>query len=366
MQVTFLYHASTKTVQYCDTYSKITQHRHSPYLGIPFKFTKLATDQTAPRWQRICGAPVAKIDPFGKCVASSMPSVKPCENEKSIVPFGSDARDVPEMLRFFQDLSKKRTTAIICCDFAQCNALNVCSTNGVVTFKGSYPMKTECQPMLDQCIYTGISSREQYMCLDIIPRDQHIGQDIVTPDQLVYRFDVVRREQRIFPRMIPADLGEKLVLPYQEAVENDDEEIFEDCSDSSSKIFSLCKNESLYSKFYATKKKIEDLLRSLLLMHLLVGKKLQSWKDTAISNITQLSTENITPVHTSPYCGAKKSSVPVTEMKRKHTHVDHVTGKQLRRQNRMTMRSKAVNSNRQRGMKNGRFQNNVGHRESWH
>jgi hypothetical protein len=25
-----------------------------------------------------------------------------------------------------------------------------------------------------------------------------------------------------------------------------------------------------------------------------------------------------------------------------------------------------VNSNRQRGMKNGRFQNNVGHRESWH
>lgn len=286
------------------------------------------------------------------------PSIKPCGNEKSIVSFFSnDSRGVPEMLRVFQELSQKTTTAIICCDFAQSNALNVCPTGDLVTLKNSYSMQ-KYEPIIDQGIYPGICSCE-YLCFDIIPRDKYIGRDIVARDQYMLP-DVVTRDERIFPRMIPPDLGK--------AVENDDEDILKDCSDSPSKIFSLSslsKTESLYSKFYATKKKLEDLLRSLVLLHLLVGKKLQSWKDTAMSNITPLSTENITPVHTTtPYYDARKSFVP--ERTRDHTSVSHVTDKQLRRQNRMAMRNKVVNSNRQRGMKNGRFQNNVGHRESWH
>ena len=320
-----------------------------------------------PRWQRACLTPMVKVNPSKKCALSSMsPSIKPCENEKSIVSlFSNDYRSVPEMLRVFQELSKKTMTAVICCDFAQCNALNVCETGELVNVKKSYSMQ-KYELIIDQSIYPGICSRQQYLCLDITPGDKYIGRDIVAREQCTLH-DPVTRDQLIFPHMIPPDLGNKLVLPYHEAVENDDEDLFEDCIDSPSKIFSLSKSESLYSKFYATKKKMEDLLRSLVLLHLLVGKKLQSWKDTAVSNITQLSTGNITPVcTTSSHYDARKSFVPVTERTRDHTNVSHVTDKQLRRQNRMVTRNKMVNSNRQRGMKNGRFQNNVGHRESWH
>ncbi|CAB4003721.1 Hypothetical predicted protein [Paramuricea clavata] len=325
--------------------------RHSPYLGIPFKFTKQPTSGIVP---------MVKIDSSKECLPNSMTSIKPCETERCIVPFyGKEHHGVQlsEVLRVFEDLSKKTSTAIIHCDFAQFNSLNVCTTRDLVCVKNSYPFVQKCvMNTLDQCMFSDIT----------IARDQRNFPDVMIRDQCMCP-DVVTRDQRMFPRMIPSDLNNKLVLPYHDAVENDDEDIFEDCMDSTFKIFSLSTSESLYSKFNATKKKLEDLLRSLLLLHLFVGKKFQSWKDTTMSNLSQLSTGHVIPAKTiTPHYDVTKSFVSVPEKSQGPTNAGHVTGKKLRRQNRMAMRNNVVNSNRQRGMKNGRFQNNVGHRESWH
>ena len=157
------------------------------------------------------------------------------------------------------------------------------------------------------------------------------------------------------------------VFPLREAVENDEEDVFEDCIDSKSQIFSLSTtSESLYSKIYTTKKKFDDLLKSLLLLHMFVGRKLHSLKDVAMSNITQLATGHLTPVVTNaPHYNAPKPYPVVSEKPRDLAKTGHVMGKQLRRQNHMSIKNNAVNSNRKRGMKYGRFQSNVGHRESW-
>ena len=303
---------------------------------------------------------MVKIDSSKECLPNSMTSIKPCETENSIVPFyGKEHHGVQlsEVLRVFEDLSKKTSTAIIHCDFAQFNSLNVCTTRDLVCVKNSHPFVQKCvMNTLDQCMFSDIT----------IARDQRNFPDVMIRDQCMCP-DVVTRDQRIFPRMIPSDLNNKLVLPYHDAVENDDEDIFEDCMNSTFKIFSLSTSESLYSKFNATKKKLEDLLRSLLLLHLFVGKTFQSWKDTTMSNLSQLSTGHLIPAQTiTPHYDVTKSFVSVPDKSQGPTNAGHVTGKKLRRQNRMAMRNNVVNSNRQRGMKNGRFQNNVGHRESWH
>ena len=305
-----------------------------------------------------------KFDSSKECLPNSLSSIKPCE-EKSIVPYGKDHHGVQisEVLRVFQDLSKKTSTAIIYCDFAQFNSLNVCTTRDLVCVNNSHPFVHKCA-INNQCMFSDIITRGQCTCPDFMARDQCMCIDI-TRDQCMCP-GIMTRKERVFPHMIPSDLNSKLVHPCHEAVENDDEEVFEDCIDSTFKIFSLITSESLYSKFYTTKKKLENLMRSLLLLHLFVGQKLQSWKDTTMSNIAQLSTGLTGPVQTStPHYDVTKSFTSVPDKSCGHTNAGHVTGKQLRRQNRFAMRNNVVNSNRQRGMKNGRFQSNVGHRESW-
>ena len=274
--------------------------------------------------------------------------IKPHETEKKIAPFyEKDRCDITGVLQAFQNLSEQTSTATIYCDFAQLNCFNLCPTRDLVCVRNSdsFIQKYLTISALDQCMFSNIIAREQCMC----PNIESLGQS------------------NTFPLVIPQDLGGKLVLPYQEDIGNDDEEVFHDCIGSTSKIFSLNASECLYSTFNTTKKKLEDLFKPLLFLHLFVGKKLQSWKDTTMSNITQLSTGYINTVQTTaPRCDVTKPFVPVPEKSCGHKNTGHVTGKQLRRQNRMAIKNNAVKSNRKRGMKNGRFQSNVGHRESWH
>jgi hypothetical protein len=301
-----------------------------------------------------------------------MPVIKPCELEKIIVPFnGSEHPNIQlsEALQVFQDLSKKTSTAIIYCDFAQFNSLNVCTTRDLICVENSRPVmqKSRAMSTLDQfmfpdilncgrCMCSDVMTHGKCMCLDVI-REQCTCSNVVTRDQRLFKF----------PEMIHSDLNNKVVTPYSEAIESDDEDVFEDCIDSPFKIFSLSASQSLCSKLYTTKKKLENLLSSLLFLHLLVGKKLQSWKDTTMSNISQLSTGFVSAIQTpTPHYQVAKPFVPLPEKSRGHPNAGRVPGKQLRRQNRFATKNNVVNSNRQRGMKNGRFQNNVGHRESWH
>ena len=313
---------------------------------------------------------MVKIDSSKQCLPRRMPLIKSCEMKKSIVP--SYRKDHPsiqlsEALRVFQELSRKTSSAIICCDFAQFNSLNVCTTRDLICVKNSHAVmqKSLAITTLDQCMFSDILTRGRCILSDVMTSEQCVCFD-TKRDQCMCS-DVVTDSQSLFPRMIPSDLNNKIVVPYSEAVESDDEEVFEDCVDSTFKIFSLSASNSLCSKLYTTKKKLEHLLSSLLFLHLFVGKKLQSWKDTTMSSISRLSTGLVSPIlTTTPHYEVTKSFVPVPEKSRGHSNAGNVTSKQLRRQNRFTTRNNMVNSNRQRGMKNGRFQNNVGHRESWH
>lgn len=118
--------------------------------------------------------------------------------------------------------------------------------------------------------------------------------------------------------------------------------------------------ESLHSRIRKTRKRVEKILNSLLLLHFLIGEKLHCWK----TRITNFSADNIlTPK--SPVSCCATSTITSRDKHVRKVNTVHVTNKQLRRQNRATLRNNLSNSNRQRGMKNGRFQSNVGHRESW-
>ena len=290
--------------------------------------------------------------------------------KKSIVPFyGKDHPSIQlsEALRVFQDLSKKTSTAIIYCDFAQFNSLNVCTARDWICVKNSHAVvqKSRAITTLNQCMFSDVLTRDRCMLPDVMTREQCVCFDMKREQCMCS--DLVTDNQSLFPQMIPSDLNNKIVVPFSEAVESDDEDVFEDCIGSTFKIFSLSASKSLCSKLYTTKKKMENLLSSLLFLHLFVGKKLQSWKDTTMSNISQLSTGLVSPIlPTTPHYEVTKSFVPVPEKSQGRPNAGYVTGKQLRRQNRFTQRNNVVNSNRRRGMKNGRFQNNVGHRESWH
>ena len=356
------------------------QYRHSPYLGIPFKFTKLSTKPIAPKWRGTSDVSMAKIDYFKDPtrLPTNQPQFKQYDMQQSTLPFAH--LGVPEMLRVFQKLAMKTSTAIIHCDFAQLNVLNVCTTRDTVCLKNSHEVWQNYRTMntSDQYLFSDIMKRDQFMHLGKFTRDmiadflipdkpagKHTCLDVVTRDQCMCS-NIMTREQQMFPQMIPSDLNNQLVLPYDEAVAKKDGGILEyRCDDASKSIlFSVATSETLHSKFSTTKKRMEDLVRSLLILHLVVSKKLQSWKDATISNISQLLFEYVIPAHfPAPHYDGTK---PFPERSYCHTNAGQVTGKQLRRQNRMAVRNNVVNSNRQRGMKCGRFQNNVGHHDSWH
>lgn len=281
----------------------------------------------------------------------SVTLVKPDEPDYSIVPFhGSKRHDLQpcEVLRVLEDMSKKTSTAIIYCDFARFNYLQVCTTRDLNCVENSRQFVDKYCPVVEKCLFTDIATRDQcIVCYNNIVGDQCMCPTVVARDH----------------SMISADLNVKLVHPCCEPVENDNDDVFEDCIDWASHIFSMkTPADNLYSKYCTTKKTLKDLLKSLLLLHLFVGESIQSWKDTAMLNIAQLTT----PVQNKATLHHDLTKAPVAEKTRGYSNSEQATGKQLRRLNRITARNNVVNSNRQRGMKNGCFQKNVGHRESWH
>ena len=151
-----------------------------------------------------------------------------------------------------------------------------------------------------------------------------------------------------------------------------DDVILQDYRESPSKMFSINPFESaLHARLFSTKAKFENLLRSIMVLHFILNKKLESWKSFSSGMFRNFPFANQTSKFRSTAASTvvpqydNKPSFATTPETYFPAKSFNLTTKQLRRQNRRANRSCATTSNRQRGMKHGRFQNNVGRRESW-
>lgn len=318
-------------------------HRYCPYVSVPHQLPcKIAIEKP--------NVPlVLKLNIAEGLFSSNQPAfnspLKPQERqvENRIVPYyGKKHQGIlpSEVLQVFRRLPEKTSTVIVPCDFPQLNYLRACALDDSVCVK-----------------YTNPSARTFHV-VNTSDFDFFTSKKMTGHSMSLVRIHLVNNSPMLSLKHSCKD--------YQFPKTAYEDVVLQDYKEPPSKIFSINTSESLYSRFYSTKNKFENLLRSIIVLHILLKKKLESWK--TMCNISKISIPSSTPTSTiAPYCNTKQPFSTIPEKSpRCQAHAVNVTTKQLRRQNRCAMRNHTTTSNRQRGMKCGRFQNNVGHRESWH
>lgn len=333
----------------------VRARRYCRYVGIPNQFPKFAKESNKLEGN----APeVTSFNSTERLLSSSSPTMSsnnslqskgvPVENR--IVPYyGSKHQAISpsDVLQAFNCLLQQTSTVVAPCDFPQFSTLPAIHD---VCVKYTDPNPKTFQ-VINAC----------YLGHSFIPIKLTGQLDFVSPVRMhmVSNPVVLSLKNSSNDNHYSKDAYEDIVI--------------QDNRESPSKIFSINSFESFYTRFFSTKSKFESLLKSVMVLHCLLNKKLESWKSTSSLfwefplGYRQISTPKSTPASgTGVHCNTKHQFLTNPRTLRHQADVQNVTAKQIHRQNRRAMRNQVTNSNRQRGMKSGRFNNNVGHRESWH
>lgn len=320
--------------------------RYSPMIGgMPQHFPKIALERIEEDVRTAKGMLLSSRTNC-QCPIKS----EGCLVENRIVPYYGNKQQAissSEILEVFHQLAKITCTTAIHCDSSQLNRFPVVQEFSLKCTSPATP------------IYQGVNAYNLDNLFTTTKPMKHL--QLMSPVQLYGG-----NNSTMMSTNVPCNYGSFLKNVC-------DDIILQDYRESPSKMFSINPFESLHARLFSTKTKFENLLRSIMVLHFILNKKLESWKSFSSGMFRNFSFANQTSMFRStvastivPQFDIKPASfVTTSEKSRCSANSLNLTTKQLRRQNRRGNRSCATTSNRQRGMKHGRFQNNVGRRESW-
>lgn len=322
--------------------------RYSPIIGgMPQHFPKIALERIEEDFRTADGMLLSNQT---NCQCP-IKSEECCVVENRIVPYYGNKQHAilsSEILEVFQQLAKITCTTVIHCDNSQSNPFPVVQE---FSLKRTFPT-TPTYQVVNACNLDSLfSTTKPTKHLQLMSPVQLYGVNISTTTMM----------------------STKDPCNYSSFLKNVcDDVILQDYRESPSKFFSINPFESaLHARLFSTKAKFENLLRSIMVLHFILNKKLESWKSFSSGMFRNFPFANQTSMFTSTAASTvvqqydNKPSFAATPETQFPAKSFNLTTKQLRRQNRCANRSCATTSNRQRGMKHGRFQNNVGRRESW-